>query len=271
MKKYFSFAKSPICQEPCVITLGMFDGVHQGHQYLLNQAQEIASRRDAQLVTFTFRELPKAKDSLIITPYHKNILLEQMGVDILVELDFSDEIKHLSPREFLDRVETMFPVSSWVVGEDFRFGLARSGDIAFLRQNVQGHVDVIEHYFRNEFSSTKIRENIRMGSLSKVSLLLGRTYSIMGKAKALDTPQEGEFQLPSLVSAKTVLTLDAKEICLPGLGEWHALVRLGEEYHDLPATCSISAEKACCLTLPEKLVLPNTLFPEVILLSKAEK
>jgi hypothetical protein len=135
----------------------------------------------------------------------------------------------------------------------------------------------VEQYFREEFSSTNVRRNISQGNLSKASFLLGRTYSLMGKAHVFDSApflqeeSDGGFQLPPLTSTKTSLTLDAKDLCLPQLGSWHALVRLGEEYHDLPAACSISSEKSCFLTLHDKLPLPPTLFPEVILLSKIEK
>ncbi len=277
MRKYFCFAPTPVCQEQCVLTLGMFDGVHQGHQYLLKRAKEVAFKQNALFVVLTFRELPKAQNNLIITSYHKNVLLEQLGVDILVELAFSEGIKNLHPKQFLDLVETMFPVSTWVVGEDLRFGADRLGDPAFLSQLTQGRVEVVEQYFREEFSSTNVRRNISQGNLSKASFLLGRTYSLMGKAHVFDSApflqeeSDGGFQLPPLTSTKTSLTLDAKDLCLPQLGSWHALVRLGEEYHDLPAACSISSEKSCFLTLHDKLPLPPTLFPEVILLSKIEK
>jgi len=249
MKTYLGLSNKAVCLGPAVLTIGLFDGVHQGHQHLLGRAREVATSRKASLVVFTFRSLPRVDRNLITTSYHKKVLLEQLGVDILVELRLSREIKKLSPGDFLLAVDAMFPLSSWVVGEDVHFGANRSGDRAFLAQYASGDVLVVDPYFRKEFSSSKVRECIQDGEISRASFLLGRTYSIMAKAASLE---------------ELVLTIDGSDLCLPSVGKWQSLVRLGGDENDIPSRLSISEKKECRLDLFGKFALPRILFVEVI-------
>lgn len=173
MKMYFDLVEVEITPKPCVISLGFFDGMHRGHMFLLSRVQQEAANRDAHTVIITFSSLPKVGQKQIITTLDKRQLLEASGVDILVELDFS-QVSTLSPHDFLSLVRAMFPQAFWVIGEDCRFGAGRSAGSEFLESMFKGRVRVVEPIEREELSSTYIRQCIEAGDLEKASSLLGR-------------------------------------------------------------------------------------------------
>jgi FAD synthase len=190
MKTYFELTSSQVTSEPCVISMGLFDGMHRGHEFLLSKAQEVARLRQAKQVVITFSSLPRAAGKQIITTFHKRMLLEAFPIDILVELDFS-QICTLSAADFLSIIQMMFPRQEWVVGDDFHFGVGRKGNAELLEK-----VTLVQPYSRENLSSTRIRERILEGDFEEASALLGRPYSIV-------------FPFPQ------ALTLHLQALCLP--------------------------------------------------------
>lgn len=264
MKTYLGLTQNPICSEHSVLTLGLFDGVHQGHQFLLKRAKELAVKKKATFVVFTFRTLPRVDQKLVTAYFHKKSLLEKLGVDILIELSFSSELQTLSPLAFISAVERMFPVSTWVVGEDIRFGADRSGDRTFLAEYAPGDVVIVEPFFRQEFSSTQIRKSIQRGHMSRASFLLGRSYSIIAKAH-MQGHSDSSLQTGTQVST---LKLDAQNLCLPLEGTWRSLVQLDGDGHDIPSVFSVSRQGECLVELFGECILPKTFFVEVTPLSQ---
>ena len=178
------------------VAVGVFDGVHRGHQRLLASLKEAAGRLDAKPVVVTFhphpRELlkPDAPPTLLFPPEIKTRFLHEYGAEAVVTIPFTREFAALSPPEFLydclssSRVE----MKALCVGANWRFGFGGAGDAAFLRERAaEGHFEFIsveELSFDNlAVSSTKIRRAISSGDLKTASLMLGRNYSLYGKVE----------------------------------------------------------------------------------------
>jgi riboflavin kinase/FMN adenylyltransferase len=197
MLHQYGFSDHTVTHRPCVVVLGSFDGVHRGHQYLLGEAKKLALQHDSLLVVVTFRQLPKAfilKDESpqhIITTMHRQKLLAQLGVDILVELCFSDDIRTLSAKDFLDQICRMVPVKMWFGGEDLGFGYQRSGDKKYLKEyfaDKNVHCCILGRLQEESMmiSSTRIRQAIREADFFLLQTLLGRPYSIYAEVQEKD-------------------------------------------------------------------------------------
>ena len=118
---------------PCVATIGFFDGVHRGHQFLIGCVKQIARERDLSSVIITFPVHPRMvmqpgfQMPLLSTPAEKRQMLEAQGVDRIVELPFTMELSQYTAREFMVEVlQRRLHVDTLVIGYDHRFGHNRS-------------------------------------------------------------------------------------------------------------------------------------------------
>jgi len=179
-----------------VATIGVFDGVHIGHQALLSRLRALAGEEGAEAVVITFDPPPHAvlhpeAPPFQITPLpEKERLLYAAGAERVLVLPFTREFAALEPARFLDRVtEGEEPVRGFVVGADFRFGVGARGDVALLRQMGR------ERGFRVEevsdirldgtrISSTLIRDHLRCGTVREAGRLLGRPVELEGRVVA---------------------------------------------------------------------------------------
>ena len=199
-------------QKGSVLTIGNFDGVHLGHQKVLNAAKQIAAERKTELVVITFEPHPLAilypDISLrILTPWMlKKHLLAGFGVDYLVALKSSSELLSLSPADFVEQflVKNIQP-KVVVEGESFNFGYGRTGSIHTLR-NLGAEkgfsVFVIDSRAIKlsigqsiKISSTMIRSMLESGKAADAAIALSRPYRLMeltypgrGKGKQLGFP-----------------------------------------------------------------------------------
>ena len=176
-----------------VITIGSFDGVHQGHQSIIEQVKQIASHQKGESVVITFHPHPRSivfpKDTslrLITTTEEKINLFERYGVDHLVIVPFSVEFSQLSADEYIEKflVEKFHP-KCIVIGYDHRFGLSRQGDINYLRWHSQRFgYEVIEIEPRQvddmTVSSTKIRNALENCAVKAAAHLMGHYFPLMG-------------------------------------------------------------------------------------------
>ena len=119
--------------EPCVATIGFFDGVHQGHRFLINQIKAVARAKGLRSALVTFSAHPRKvmqKDyqpQLLSTPKEKAELLATTGVDYCIVLDFTPEIARLTACEFMeDILKKKLNVASLAIGYDHRFGHNRA-------------------------------------------------------------------------------------------------------------------------------------------------
>ena len=177
-----------------VLTIGSFDGVHRGHQQILERLKVEADARDGETVVITFHPHPrlvvpgKGDPLLLINDLEEKInLLEQSGIDNLVVVPFSLDFANQSPEEYVeDFLIKRFQPAAIVIGYDHKFGMGRRGDIHLLQSYAsKGYFEVLEipkHTIQDiGISSTKIRNAILEGEVSLAAELLGHPFSLTGK------------------------------------------------------------------------------------------
>ena len=174
------------------VALGKFEGIHLGHQLLLNEIKK-QEQNGLNSVVFTFDIPPKAvlhadmRYNQIYTKIERKRILEKQGIDILVEHPFTKEFADLSPEEFIrDVLIGRMDAKAVVVGSDFHFGKKRSGNVETLKTASQVYgfeLIVIRKVSQKDkdISSTRIRKLIEYGMMEEAAVLLGRNFSIYGE------------------------------------------------------------------------------------------
>jgi riboflavin kinase/FMN adenylyltransferase len=182
-------------QESCVATIGKFDGVHLGHQLILDQLKQKAEQFDLPSLVILVEPHPEeffAQDAdscpARLTILQEKIeLLESFGIDFVLQLKFDQQLSELSAEDYItDILVGGLGVKSFIVGNDFRFGHQRKGNFELLIEaGKQYGFEVVETaaYERNghRISSTYIREQLAKADFTLVEQLLGRPYSIKGE------------------------------------------------------------------------------------------
>ncbi len=167
---------------PCAVTLGKFDGLHRGHQKLL---QEILRLQGEGCTGVVFEIAPEDRPSLSV-PQEKKEFLEEAGIDCMIHCPFTPDILTMEPERFISEVlHDGLHARYIVVGTDFRFGYHRKGDVDFLkeREKKYGYSLIVipkECCQEREISSTYIREALAGADLPLVRDLLGFYYPIDG-------------------------------------------------------------------------------------------
>ena len=173
------------------VSLGKFDGIHQGHSLLINEVLE-KKRKGYESVVFTFSLHPMSLFSekevnLICTEEEKINLLESLGIDTLISYPFTKETAQTEPEDFIKNILVeQLDAKVIVVGNDYRFGKNRRGDVDLLKEYAKIYdyeVVVFEKLKIQDqmVSSTLIRQSIEQGDMKTVNELLGRPYTITGK------------------------------------------------------------------------------------------
>ena len=173
------------------VTLGVFDGVHLGHQNVIRKIIELADQKGGESVILTFDSHPrsflsKKPQSCITSLEHRLLLFERLGVDITVVLEFNEKTAETSAEDFITRI-----IYNWlgarvvVLGFNCSFGKGRRGNAAmvsdFARKYGSDVVSCESVEFEGEIiSSTIIRKNILQGDLIKAKGMLGRCVSVFG-------------------------------------------------------------------------------------------
>lgn len=188
--------------DPCVLTIGNFDGVHLGHQVMLAQVRQLADEQGISAAVMIFepqpREFfaPKTAPARLTTLSEKQALLAEYGVDTLIVAEFDDHFRALSATAFADLLAQRLHVRSLVLGDDFRFGHDRTGDSQFFQKyglpvtdlqtvtDNRSSADVADNHQR--ISSTRVRDLLLSGDLDAANQLLGRDYTITGTVVAGD-------------------------------------------------------------------------------------
>jgi len=177
---------------PVCACLGVFDGLHLGHQRIIRHTLADARATDSQAVVITFDRHPAtvvAPDHapLLIYPLRKKLqLLDSLGVETTLLLRFNTRFSRQSGECFLRRLMRDFRcLSGFRVGRGFTFGHRQTGNLALLRQLGREHgwtVREVRSVLRQSqiISSTRIRDLIRQGEFASASALLGRPYSLTG-------------------------------------------------------------------------------------------
>lgn len=178
---------------PSVVTIGVFDGVHRGHQAIIRRAVEQARERGCRSVAVTFDRHPEevvrpdAVPSYLQTLDARVSALRAQGLDLVHVLRFDRELSELSPEAFVAEVLAgPLGAVAVVVGANFRFGYRAAGDVATLEAAGREHgfhVDAVALLGGEDgtISSTAIRERLRAGDVEWAAWALGRPYSIEGE------------------------------------------------------------------------------------------
>ncbi len=178
---------------PTALTIGNFDGVHLGHQAMLAKLREAASARGLPACVMTFEPHPREffapdKAPARLTSLREKLeLLSTQGVDRAYVCRFNYVFAQTTSEQFVRRILFDGMRVQWLlVGDDFRFGARRAGDVVFLKQNAPAYGYEIEAMssvtLRGErISSTAVREALTAGELARAAQLLGRPYSISGR------------------------------------------------------------------------------------------
>lgn len=186
--------RDPRRLNPCVLVLGMFDGVHRGHQALLMRGGELAQEMDFPLNVLSFEPhplrvlAPEKAPPLLNTLPEKARIMQSFGVDNLCITTFDHARAEQSPEDFMaEMVETYAPVVV-VCGFNFTFGQGGHGNGRMLREYGKKHgfrtVVVSEVIVEGEtVSSTRIRGLLGKGDIPMVNRLLGTAYTLSGRVE----------------------------------------------------------------------------------------
>ena len=177
----------------CVATIGNFDGLHLGHQAILDSLNEAAEATGLPTLVMLFEPQPKEffapdKAPARLASLREKILdLKQAGVDYVLCLSFGQQLRSMTADAFIDRILVdALAVKHLIVGDDFRFGCDRSGDFAALSAAGSIHGFGVEDTPTYELdgdrvSSTRVRGELARAELASVQQLIGRFYRMNGR------------------------------------------------------------------------------------------
>ena len=194
-------------EEETVITFGKFDGLHRGHELLMENLLVWREKYHYKAVVFTFDIPPKrqvngADTRVLTTNAEKYAIFERTGVDYLIECPFTPEVMCMEPKAFIEWMVRSLHAKCFVVGNDFHFGHNRAGDYKVLRQYADeyGYEVVVLDKMQEDgrdISSTYIREEINLGHIEKANHLLG--YEFFVKSKIVHGRQLGrQIGIPTI-------------------------------------------------------------------------
>jgi len=177
----------------CVATIGSFDGVHLGHQVILQQVKEAAQKLNLPSTVMVFEPQPNEFFSPEQAPARLMLLrdkvwaLQSAGIDQVVCLQFNARLRGMTAQVFIEEVLVRgLAVKHLVIGDDFRFGCDRQGDFTLLEKSGQKRGFSLErtHTVEHEgerISSTRIRQLLLANAFNQAEQLLGKPYAIYGK------------------------------------------------------------------------------------------
>jgi phosphoribosyl 1,2-cyclic phosphate phosphodiesterase len=192
-----------------VIAIGNFDGIHLGHQRLLEYCIGLAKESGAVATALTFEPpplkvlRPEVAPPRISTNEQRLEWFGALGMEAAVVLPFTMELAKLSPEDFVDEILVrQLQVRAVVVGDNFRFGHRQAGDVKFLRElGMRDGFDVVVHepvVVDGEIvSSTVIRKLIAEGEVTRAARMLGRAFALTGEVVA-GTGTGRKFTFPTL-------------------------------------------------------------------------
>jgi riboflavin kinase/FMN adenylyltransferase len=220
---------------PLFLAIGVFDGVHLGHQSVISTSARHAEHASGTPVVVTFDPHPakilRPQDAphLLTATQHKVALIRDLGVRHLLVLTFDRDLAATPPDEFIRRlVDSARPLREICVGHEWSFGKGRAGNLALLKQlGADLHFDVVGVPAVTSngevVSSTAIRRAVAEGDLARAARMLGRDYTILGTVKS------GE-KLGRQLGYPTA-NLSAHSEQFPPDGVYVAEARLGEQVY----------------------------------------
>lgn len=175
-----------------VTAIGFFDGIHKGHQQVINTAVKIAEDKNMESAVITFHPHPsvvlskgKKKVNYITPLKEKQSILQKMSVDRLYVIEFNEQLAKLTPQEFIDQFIIGLNIKHVVAGFDFTYGHKGKGNMTTIKDQTRDeftYTMINKVQVNNEkVSSTLIRGLLKEGRIKHVNDLLGRSLSITGR------------------------------------------------------------------------------------------
>lgn len=192
MQVLHSIAQLASLRGPIFLAIGVFDGVHRGHQAVISTAARHAEEAGGTAVVVTFDPhpakflRPEQSPRLLTATEHKIALIRALGVSHLLVLKFDRELASTLPADFVRQlVAAARPLREICVGQEWSFGKDRAGNLALLKElgvQLGFHVVGVEPVTSNEtiVSSTEIRRAVEAGDFERATRMLGRDYTILG-------------------------------------------------------------------------------------------
>jgi riboflavin kinase/FMN adenylyltransferase len=190
VKSYTKLIDLKDIKEPIVLAVGFFDGVHRGHKNVIQQALALAKQHNGQTYVMTFKKHPLSIIAPEIAPpmlnsnKYKCKLLNRLGVNGCIELDFTPETSKIPAEQFIEQLRAVTPPLVGIVsGRNWRFGHKGLGTPEQLNECKLWDIKHIDHtlYDEQPISSTRIRKAVLEGNLKEASKMLGRPFSILEK------------------------------------------------------------------------------------------
>ncbi|MTV81279.1 riboflavin biosynthesis protein RibF [Secundilactobacillus folii] len=233
---------SDVVDQPVVLAMGFFDGVHRGHQAVIRRARAIADERGLALAILTYdhhpaivyeKLSPKRSRYLTVTP-RKLELFKQLGADIVYQVNFSSQFAAQSPQTFVDQYLVAFHPQVVVAGFDHTYGPKDVATMVNLPKFAKGRFEIVTvseaDIEARKISSSRIRRNLDDGDIATANELLGYRYKTTG------TVIHGEARGRTLGYPTANVSHDAK-YWLPGIGVYVTRVKVGNQWY--PAMTSI--------------------------------
>ena len=180
-----------------IITIGSFDGLHLGHKKIFDKMKALSLQKNIlhNKILITFNPHPisvlnkNQKDRYYLSESinQKLEILDKFCIDIVVIVEFTQELSLVSASNFFNKIVKSFNPADVVMGYDNGFGHKREGDVTFLKERYGSEkftlhtVKAKKDKNQVNISSTIIRQSIKIGEIEKANIMLGRSYSIMGK------------------------------------------------------------------------------------------
>lgn len=186
------YDQSKIPTEPVVLVLGFFDGVHKGHQRVIETGRKIAEEKGLKLALMTFnhhpsivfKKEPAEKMRYLTSLEQKTTLMATLGIDYLYVIEFTSDFARLNPQAFVDQYIVGLHAKYVVAGFDYTYGPKEIANMACLPNYSRERFEIVtvpkETLKGEKVSSTRIREALAVGHLEMVRELLGYTYQIEG-------------------------------------------------------------------------------------------
>lgn len=179
--------------QPTALAIGVFDGVHRGHEQLIRRLVTLANEQGLLPAVLSFHPHPdvilrgQTGRYYLTAPDERAQLLHELGVEIVITQPFDETIRHMSAEDFVAELRDRLRLSALVLGEGFALGHRRQGDIPFLRElgerwGFDVHAMRIARSGDAQISSKSIREALLAGLMELVrDELLGRAYTLRGR------------------------------------------------------------------------------------------
>jgi riboflavin kinase/FMN adenylyltransferase len=224
-------------EKPTIVTIGTFDGVHLGHQKILQRLSEIKAETGFQTLVLTFEPhprkvlFPEQRDLRLLTMVDEKLdLLRSFGVDVAVVYPFSRQFSELASDVYIREILCFqLKTRKLVIGYDHRFGKGRTGDIRVLREAAKEDGFEVEEISARDIdsiaiSSTKIRKALEEGKLDLAAEFLGHPYFL--NAQVIQGKQLGRSIGYPTANLKT-----AKEKLIPRNGVYFVRLEVEGNWH----------------------------------------